>query len=155
ERIRSAQLTPPDSTNDPVWLFGRPMPTDRLRGWITTIVLTGIGAVIRFQNLGFPTDNGTPIFDEKHYVPQALQMLRNGGYEDNPGYELTVHPPVAKYFIALGEWMFGYNSWGWRFMSALAGTLMILLIIRAARRLTRSTLLGGIAGVLFICDGET
>jgi dolichyl-phosphate-mannose--protein O-mannosyl transferase len=147
---------PPDSLlPDPGDRLGKPMPTDRLRGWIVTLTITLIGAIIRFQNLGNPTDNGTPIFDEKHYVPQALQMLRNGGFEDNPGYELTVHPPVGKYLIAIGEWMFGYNGVGWRFASAAAGTLMIFLIIRAARRLTRSTLLGGIAGVLLICDGVT
>ncbi|MBO0840379.1 MAG: phospholipid carrier-dependent glycosyltransferase, partial [Sciscionella sp.] len=138
---------------DAIGRLGKPMPTDRLRGWLTTLTLTAIGGVIRLQNLGFPTDNGTPVFDEKHYVPQALQMLRNGGYEDNPGYELTVHPPVGKYFIAVGEWLFGYNGVGWRFASAVAGTLMIFMIIRIARRLTRSTLLGGIAGVLLICDG--
>jgi dolichyl-phosphate-mannose-protein mannosyltransferase len=147
---------PPDSLlPDPADRLGKPMPTDRLRGWIVTAVITLIGAVVRFQNLGSPTDNGTPIFDEKHYVPQALQMLRNGGFEDNPGYELTVHPPVGKYLIAIGEWLFGYNGVGWRFSSALVGTIMIFLIIRAARRLTRSTLLGGIAGVLLICDGVT
>jgi dolichyl-phosphate-mannose--protein O-mannosyl transferase len=138
---------------DPADRLGTSMPADRLRGWLVTITITIIGAVVRFQNLGFPTDNGTPIFDEKHYVPQALQMLRNGGYEDNPGYELTVHPPTGKYLLAIGEWLFGYDGTGWRFASALSGTIMILLIIRIARRLTRSTLLGGIAGVLLICDG--
>ena len=145
---------PPDSQlADPGDRLGKPMPTDRLRGWIVTLVVAVIGGVIRFQNLGFPTDYGTPIFDEKHYVPQALQMLRNGGFEDNPAYELTVHPPLGKYMIAAGEWLLGYNGWGWRFASAVCGTLMILLIVRIARRLTRSTLLGGIAGVLMICDG--
>ncbi len=145
---------PPDALlPDAADRLGKPMPTDRLRGWIVTLTLVAIGAVLRFQNLGFPTDNGTPIFDEKHYVPQALQMLRNGGFEDNPGYELTVHPPLGKYLIAIGEWLFGYNGVGWRFSSALAGTIMILLIIRIARRMTRSTLLGGIAGILLICDG--
>lgn len=147
---------PPDTLlTEPAGRLGRPMPTDRLRGWIVTLVVTLIGGVIRFQNLGFPTDYGTPIFDEKHYVPQALQMLRNGGFEDNPGYELTVHPPLGKYLIAVGEWLFGYDGTGWRFASAVAGTLMILLIIRIARRMTRSTLLGAIAGVLLICDGVT
>ena len=37
--------------------------------------------------------------------------------------------------------------------SAVLGTLMILMIVRIARRLTRSTLLGAIAGILLICDG--
>ncbi|MGH3615677.1 MAG: dolichyl-phosphate-mannose--protein mannosyltransferase, partial [Pseudonocardia sp.] len=92
-------------------------------------------------------------FDEKHYVPQAWQMLRNGGVEDNPGYELVVHPPLGKQLIALGQLAFGYDGVGWRAAAALAGTLCVLLIVRVARRLTRSTLLGGIAGVLLICDG--
>ncbi|OZM73509.1 dolichyl-phosphate-mannose--protein mannosyltransferase [Amycolatopsis antarctica] len=134
-------------------LLGTPMPADRLRGWIVTITLVVIGGFLRLQNLGFPTDKGAPVFDEKHYVPQAWQMLRNGGYEDNYGYELVVHPPVAKQLIAIGEWLFGYNGWGWRFTAAIAGALIILLVVRIARRLTRSTLLGGIAGVLVICDG--
>ncbi|MEC3976010.1 dolichyl-phosphate-mannose--protein mannosyltransferase [Amycolatopsis sp. H20-H5] len=134
-------------------LLGRGMPADRLRGWIVALVITVIGGVVRLQNLGWPTDKGTPVFDEKHYVPQAWQMLRNGGYEDNYGYELVVHPPLAKQLIAIGEWLFGYDGWGWRFLPALAGTLVILLTVRIARRLTRSTLLGAIAGILVICDG--
>ncbi|MDQ0379105.1 dolichyl-phosphate-mannose--protein mannosyltransferase [Amycolatopsis thermophila] len=156
----TAVLTRPDQvdpsrppTDRAATLLGRPMPDDRLRGWVVTIVLTLVAAATRFQNLGFPTDKGTPVFDEKHYVPQAWQMLRNGGFEDNAGYELVVHPPLAKQLIALGEWMFGYNGWGWRFSAAVAGTVIVLLTIRIARRLTRSTLLGGIAGILVICDG--
>ncbi|WP_277068309.1 dolichyl-phosphate-mannose--protein mannosyltransferase [Saccharomonospora viridis] len=134
-------------------LLGRPMPDDRVRALIVTLVLTAIGALVRLQNLDVPTDKGTPVFDEKHYVPQAWQMLRNGGYEDNHGYELIVHPPLAKQLIAVGEWIFGYNAWGWRFSAAVAGALIVLLTVRIARRLTRSTLLGAVAGVLVICDG--
>lgn len=134
-------------------LLGRPMPTDRVRGWVVALVLTVIGSVVRFWDLGWPTDQGTPIFDEKHYVPQAWQVLRNGGYEDNPGYELVVHPPLSKQLMAVGQWIFGYDPVGWRAASALAGTLCILVIVRVARRMTRSTLLGGLAGVLLIADG--
>ncbi|ASR38068.1 dolichyl-phosphate-mannose--protein mannosyltransferase [Prauserella marina] len=134
-------------------LLGTPMPGDRVRALVVTFVLTAIAGIVRLQNLGVPTDKGTPVFDEKHYVPQAWQMLRNGGYEDNYGYELVVHPPLAKQLIAIGEWLFGYNGWGWRFSAAVAGMLIVLLTIRIARRLTRSTLLGAVAGVLVICDG--
>ena len=134
-------------------LRGRPMPADRVRGWVVAAVLTLVGGVVRFWDLGAVTDNGTPVFDEKHYVPQAWQVLRNGGYEDNPGYELVVHPPLSKQLMAVGQWIFGYDPVGWRVVSALAGTLCVLVIIRAARRLTRSTLLGGLAGILLIADG--
>ena len=129
------------------------MPIDRLQGWLVALGLTLVAGVVRFWGLGLPTDKGTPIFDEKHYVPQTWQALRNGGYEDNPGYELVVHPPLSKQIMSVGQGLFGYDPVGWRVMSALAGTLLVLVVIRAARRLTRSTLLGGLAGVLLIADG--
>lgn len=131
----------------------RPRPADRLRGWLVAVGLAVLGGVVRFVHLGAPTDAGTPVFDEKHYVPQAWQMLRNGGVEDNPGYALVVHPPLGKQLIALGELVLGYDGLGWRASAALAGTLCVLLVVRIARRLTGSTLLGGLAGVLLIVDG--
>src|SRR6478609_7820475 len=136
----------------PVADFG---PVDRLQGWAMTAVVTALAAVTRFLNLGSPTDAGTPIFDEKHYAPQAWQMLHNHGLEDNPGYGLVVHPPVGKQLIAMGEAIFGYNGLGWRFAGGVAGTIMILLVIRIVRRLTRSTLIGGLGGILLVADGVT
>jgi dolichyl-phosphate-mannose--protein O-mannosyl transferase len=131
----------------------RPMPTDRLRSWLVAVSLALVGGAMRFFRLSWPTENGTPIFDEKHYVPQAWQMVRNGGVEDNPGYELVVHPPLGKQLVALGQWIFGYTPFGWRVTSAILGTILIVLVIRMARRLTRSTLLGAVAGVLVLADG--
>ena len=130
-------------------------PRDTVRGWIVTLTVTLLGALVRFWDLGRPTDRGTPVFDEKYYAPEAWQMLRNGGFEDDIGfdYAFIVHPPVGKHLIAIGEWLFGYNGWGWRFSSAIAGAICILLIVRIGRRLTRSTMLGALAGVLLICDG--
>jgi len=141
---------PPLRARDPI---PRPRRDDRLRGWLVAVGLAVLGGLLRLVDLGVPTDAGTPVFDEKHYAPQAWQMLRNGGVEDNPGYELVVHPPLGKQLIALGELVFGYDAVGWRVAAALAGTLCVLLIVRVARRLTGSTLLGGIAGVLLIVDG--
>ena len=128
-------------------------PTDRLQGWLMTAVITGMAAISRFLNLGSPTDAGTPVFDEKHYAPQAWQMLHNHGVEDNPGYGLVVHPPVGKQLISIGEALFGYNGLGWRFSGAVCGVLIVLLVVRIARRISRSTLVGGIAGLLLIADG--
>ncbi len=130
-------------------------PTDTLRGWVVTAILTAVAAVTRLFLLHSPTDARTPVFDEKHYAPQAWQMLTGGGVEDNPGYGLVVHPPVGKQMIAIGEAIFGYNSWGWRFSAFVAGTLLVLLVIRIVRRMARSTLIGAIAGILLICDGVT
>lgn len=128
-------------------------PTDRLQGWAMTAIITALAAISRFLNLGSPTDAGTPVFDEKHYAPQAWQLLHNHGVEDNPGYGLVVHPPVGKQLIAIGEALFGYNGLGWRFSGALCGVLIVMLVVRIARRISRSTLVGGIAGLLLIADG--
>ena len=88
-----------------------------------------LATITRFVNLGSPTDAGTPIFDEKHYAPQAWQVLHNHGVEDNPGFGLVVHPPVGKQLIAIGEALFGYDGLGWRFTGALLGVVMVTLVI--------------------------
>jgi dolichyl-phosphate-mannose--protein O-mannosyl transferase len=160
-----------ERTGDPLAGFAAPPPIpapadpvrrllprsldDRRRAWLVTLSLTLLAALVRLQDLGQPTDRGTPVFDEKHYVPQAWQMVRNGGVEDNPGYELVVHPPLGKQFIALGQLLFGYEPWGWRISGAIAGTLCVLLVVRIVRRMTRSTMLGAVAGVLLIADGAS
>jgi dolichyl-phosphate-mannose-protein mannosyltransferase len=147
---RPPRATKPGQNGFPL---DRPLPPDRLRSWLLAIMLAIIGGILRFYRLGYPTDAGTPVFDEKHYVPQAWQMVRNGGVEDNPAYELVVHPPLAKQLIALGEMWRGYDPVGWRISAAIAGTICVLLIVRIARRLTRSTMFGVVAGVLLLCDG--
>ena len=130
-----------------------PPPTDRARGWIVTGAVTFIAALVRLVNLGAASDGGTPLFDEKYYAIQAWEMLRNGGVEDNQAFGVVVHPPLGKQLILIGEWLLGYDPVGWRLASAVAGIVSVLLIVRVARRMTGSTLLGGIAGVLLICDG--
>ena len=134
----------------PVADFG---PLDRMQGWATTAVITALAALTRFMSLGSPTDAGTPIFDEKHYAPQAWQLLHNYGVEDNPGFGLVVHPPVGKQLIAIGEALFGYNGLGWRFSGAVVGVILVALVVRIVRRISRSTLIGAIAGLLLIADG--
>ena len=64
-----------------------------------------------------------------------------------------MQPEVGKYLIAVGEWAFGLSPFGYRVASAVFGSLAILLMCRIARRLTRSTLLGCIAGLLLSLDG--
>ena len=80
-------------------------------------------------------------------------MLHNYGVEDNPGFGLVVHPPVGKHLIAFGEAMFGYTGLGWRFSSAVFGVILVALVVRIVRRISRSTLIGAIAGLLAVCDG--
>ena len=62
---------------------------DPLPWWIVTGVVLVLAFVSRFWGLASATDKGTPVFDEKHYVPQGWDMVRSsfnpilGGIESN------------------------------------------------------------------------
>ncbi len=149
ERPEDLGTAPGPELPEPV--FGA---TDRVRGTVVGVVITLLAVLTRFWDLTHPTDKGTPVFDEKHYVPQGWQVLTGGGWiEDNPAYGLVVHPPVGKWLLAIGEGLFGYGPMGWRFTPAVAGVIIVLAIYLSVRRLSRSTLIGALAGLFAICDG--
>ncbi|MEZ5095536.1 MAG: phospholipid carrier-dependent glycosyltransferase [Nocardioides sp.] len=52
-----------------------------------------------------------------------------------------------------GEKAFGMDPFGWRVASAVVGSLMVLLMVRFVRRLTGSTTLGLVGGLLLSFDG--
>ena len=145
-----APVEPPDLT-------GRPLPPglqtwrpdSNLSSWAWTLAITVIAGVIRFWALGFPPGKS---FDEVYYATEGQEMLRYG-YEDNPGYMFIVHPPLGKWLIALGSAMFGNNSFGWRVIPALAGTLCVTMLVRVAIRMFRSVILGVVAGALLAMEG--
>ena len=150
-----------------------PLPDDRPWGWLGPLLVTAFGTFLRFNRLRVPR---ALIFDETYYVKDGWSVLQHG-VELNlvpnanaiiqAGHtnifaacngtaacgEYVVQPELGKLLIAWGEAMFGLNSFGWRFASALFGSLAILLMCRIARRLTRSTLLGCLAGLLMALDG--
>ena len=70
-----------------------------------------------------------------------------------PDPAFVVHPPLGKWTIALGEYVFGATPFGWRFAVAVLGTLSILMVARITRRLTRSDLIGTLAGLLLAVEG--
>jgi dolichyl-phosphate-mannose-protein mannosyltransferase len=128
------------------------MPQDRLRGWVVTAIITAMAAALRLVGLSHPKGL---IFDEVYYAQDARQLLQHGvewDVETTTG-SYVAHPPLGKWCIAVGEWMFGYDEFGWRISSVVAGVLSILLVIRLTRRLTGSTVLGATAGLLMTMDG--
>jgi dolichyl-phosphate-mannose-protein mannosyltransferase len=141
--------------------------------WAAVFAVTFVAGLLRFWRLDQPH---RLVFDETYYVKQGVSYLRKG-YElrwngnatasvdakfrsgdtnvflDEPDF--VVHPPIGKWMIAAGEWIFGpASSWGWRFSAALCGTLSILMVVLITRRLLRSTLLGVVAGLLLAVDGH-
>src|ERR1700689_8933 len=156
-----------------------PLPDDRPWGWLGPLLVTAFGGFLRFNRVEIPR---TIVFDETYYAKDAWSILRHGvewNYVSSSANsnlandlilqghttglwaacsgsscgEYVVQPEVGKELIAVGEWLFGLNSFGWRFSSAVFGSLAILLMCRIARRMTRSTLLGCVAGLLMALDG--
>lgn len=142
-------LGPPESARSPLHRLRARMPSDPVLSWICTLTITAIAASLRFWNIGYPEGK---IFDEVYYANEGSELL-DQGYEDNRGYMFIVHPPLGKWLIAAGQWLFGENEVGWRVPSAVAGTLTVLILIRVVRRMTRSTFLGCVAGLLLTVDG--
>ncbi len=144
-----------------------PPMTDRLYGWLVTAVITAIAFVVRAVGISRPN---ALVFDETYYAKDAYSLLRFG-YERNwpqdanakvvagnvdvmqNSAEFVVHPQVGKWLIAFGEHLFGMNSLGWRVGPLIFGTLLVLVLVRLVRRVSRSTLVGGIAGLLLAFDG--
>src|SRR5215472_550245 len=136
-------------------------------GWAGPVLIMLFGGVLRFYRLSQPK---AVVFDETYYVPDASSILRHGvefnhvknvnelllhgnlNFLQKTG-EVVAHPPLGKIMMAAGQWLFGLTPFGWRFSAAVVGTLSILMLARIVRRMTRSTLLGCVAGLLLALDG--
>ncbi|AGF71896.1 dolichyl-phosphate-mannose--protein O- mannosyl transferase [Corynebacterium halotolerans YIM 70093 = DSM 44683] len=155
-RARRARHAPPVLA--PVPPAPRPFRWTRA-DTVSTLVIAVLAFFTRFVGLTSAVSSGTPVFDEKHYVPQAWDMVRSqvnpliGGIESNPGYGLVVHPPLGKQLIAYGEMIFGYTPLGWRVMVALFGSLTVVFTMALARRISHSWQVATFAGVLAVFDG--
>jgi dolichyl-phosphate-mannose-protein mannosyltransferase len=144
-------------------------PSLRLWFWLIPAITAVLGGILRFVRLDTPRNL---VFDETYYVKDGYSFLMSG-YErawpekandsfiaGNPGVllntpEYVVHPPVGKWMIASGMWLFGPdNPFGWRFGAALTGTLSIFLLALIAQKLLGSLTLGAVAGVLLAIDGH-
>ena len=155
-----------------------PTTLDRLRDGITDspliswAVTLGIGLLaflIRFVGVARPNE---VMFDETYYAKDAWSLLQYG-YEGTwgdgntvnpqiiagdlsgltPAGSFIVHPPVGKWLIAMGEVAFGMNPFGWRIAAVIFGSLLVVATIRLAHRVSRSLMVGAIAGLLLTVDG--
>ncbi|MFJ5303175.1 dolichyl-phosphate-mannose--protein mannosyltransferase [Streptomyces sp. NPDC088350] len=142
----------------------------RAMGWLGPLLVAAFAGVLRFRHLGQPR---ALVFDETYYAKDAWALLRLGYEGTWPKSKVAdpqvlahpqviplsdtgsfvAHPPAGKWVIALGESVFGLDPFGWRFVTAVLGTLSVLMLCRIGRRLFRSTLLGCLAGVLMAMDG--
>ena len=117
---------------------------------LAPIAIALISFILRVVNLG---RINSFIFDEVYYVDGARDLLKYGVEVSGSKPEFVVHPPLGKWLIGAGIKVFGDNGFGWRITTAIAGSLMILLIARIAYKLFRDPFLTALASALMALDG--
>ena len=178
----TVQAAYPDDSAAPAQAvrLGRPLVLgSAFWGWAGPVLVMLLGGFLRFYRLSRPD---AVVFDETYYVPDTNSILHHGvefahvaSPSSNPNYfnslllkgdpnfyqhshgqlvpEIVAHPPLGKIIMAVGQWVFGLTPFGWRFSVAVIGTVSILMLARITRRMTRSTMLGCVAGLLLALDG--
>lgn len=151
------------------WWESRSPLVQRLLRWGAPALVVVIAALTRLVGLGHPAEL---VFDETFYVKDAWTLF-NLGYEGSWPHDadalfnsgqtdvflsdpsFVVHPPLAKWLIALGMAALGPdNPVGWRISTAIVGILAVVLIMLIAKYLFRSTVLATIAGFLMAIEGN-
>jgi dolichyl-phosphate-mannose-protein mannosyltransferase len=154
--------TPIDAKGDPGRLCGLAYPFNR--GYPTS----------SDPNAPLSPSNGQ-VFDEVYFPVDAyddikgIELCRPTTQECQYNY-FDPEPPLAKMFIAAGEWGYGwyrahfegakgdyidlgFNTFGWRIAACIFGTLCIPMIYLFARRLWPNRLFAIAAAVLVCFDG--
>lgn len=112
------------------------------------VLLLGIAlfaAVVRVPRLQTPSQM---IFDEIYYAKAAQQILA--------GQEVTeerTHPPLSKLIIAGAIAVAGDHAVGWRIASAVAGTLLVLVVYALAAALFQDRFIAAASALLVAADG--
>ncbi len=109
-------------------------------------------------------DTYYPLFDEADTFPCKLSA-QTGTYFDEIYYTRTVyefmhglptyentHPPFGKVLITLGTVLFGTTPFGFRFMGALFGVLMLPFLYLFGRNITKNRAMGAFSAFLFAFD---
>ncbi|MBI4853975.1 MAG: phospholipid carrier-dependent glycosyltransferase [Acidobacteria bacterium] len=86
------------------------------------------------------------VFDEVHFANFAQSYLTNTHVFD-------AHPPLGKYFIAFGIWALGFNPVGYRWVNALVGSFIPIILIALAYRLTGNKRYALLSGFFASLDG--
>lgn len=118
-----------------------------------------LSLVLRFWGLG---RFNSLVFDEVYYVKFAHDYLTQTPLFDG-------HPPLSKYLIAIGIWLgnqlpigrdavnslagAAYSTWSYRWLNALTGSFIPLVVAGIAYQLSHRRSYGFLAGLFAALDG--
>lgn len=130
---------------------------ETVRGWrraesLVFIGIVVIAALLRLAQLGDPP---SLVFDEVYYAKDACFYAGNPPSAcdfEGTDEQTAVHPPLGKWLISIGVTLFGFDSFGYRIVPALAGIASVALLFLLARRLTGSLLVAGLSSFLLAID---
>lgn len=128
------------------------------------IALYGIDGEILDTSVISNAGDYAELFDEQDVIPDYPSYM-NGTYFDEIYYartahELmtgvtpyeTTHPPLGKLIIMLGIKLFGLTPFGWRFMGALFGVLMLLPLYVLIKNIFGKTIIAACGTIIFSFD---
>lgn len=138
----------------------RPLSTQQFPWfWLGMVVVFLLSATLRFWGL---SRFNTLVFDEVYYAKFANNYLTNTQFFDG-------HPPLSKYIIAIGMWIGGYlpfgqdslnsltgsfhSSWSYRWLNALTGSFIPLVVAGIAYQLSHRRSYALIAALFAAADG--
>jgi dolichyl-phosphate-mannose--protein O-mannosyl transferase len=110
---------------------------------IGLVSILALSIALRFWGL---SRFNTLVFDEVYFAKFGYNYLTHTPFFDS-------HPPLGKYFIAFGIWLKGFNPFGYRWMNALIGSLIPLVIAGIAYQLSHRRSYALIAGLFAAADG--
>ena len=93
-----------------------------------------------------PTYMNGMYFDEIYHGRTALEFLRS-----EEAYE-TTHPPLGKALIACSIYVFGMTPFGWRFIGAIFGVIMLLVLYVFLKNMFGKTLIAACGTLLLGFD---
>ena len=129
---------------------------------IAILAVTAIAGALRFTHLSRPPEL---FFDENYYAKAGCILIGGSDHvcrvdssdehywrEHKWDVGSWVHPPLGKWTIGMGEKLFGTTPFGWRFSSAVAGTLIVTFVAIIAQLLFGSALWTFVAGLLLAVE---
>jgi dolichyl-phosphate-mannose-protein mannosyltransferase len=108
------------------------LPAWARRDWVAMAAVAVVAAMVRLAGLTTPAGF---VFDEIFYARNACRFVIDTAQCGIDDLVSGAHPPLGNWLIGIGIRLFGYDEFGWRIASAVAGTLSVILLYALVRRL--------------------